>query len=279
MGEKVKVINEKMQTKKTEIKTNLLNNGYSEEDAEATTTLFETQFNNMMKHTDGSVSSLKIMNDFIDSFNIKGEETEDGGDGNVAQLNQPMYKNKRTDIKDFVDYTLNPPKEKLERQKQNNKNKKGSSFIEYKTQDDIVLNINSEVIKHDNSKHKETAEDWENVLNNLNNDNIVEAMAVGKKMYGEETLLKVKDDNNFYYLTIAKAKGRNVITTLFKTTKKEIDAYIKDKYGSPQSPESDKSELAYIRKVPAIEIINDLKNNVNIQNKKNFNSDDPLGIR
>jgi hypothetical protein len=139
--------------------------------------------------------------------------SKDEGSENV-KYEQAMYRSPKDNIGDFVDGVENMDTGK-------------KSYFQYKTKDDVLLDIPSDTILHDKNKHDLKKEDWENLLNNIENiENWTESSY--STTQGKALLLKVRAGDNVYGVTIEHTKnGRNIVTTAFKSTDKGIDTWIK----------------------------------------------------
>lgn len=131
-----------------------------------------------------------------------------------------MYKSPKQNFSDFYNQVF----EKEKDAKENNANLK-KSYYEYNN-NNIYVRVNHDAINHGDDRHQLSAEEWENVLNNLSN---IEKVGISKKQYSNDNvaLIKINTPTGKYGVTIQFANGSNFIPTVFKSTDKGIDAWIK----------------------------------------------------
>ena len=124
-----------------------------------------------------------------------------------------MYANPRTDIASFYEFVKNNPHHK-------------KSYMIFKSKNGIALDILSDTLKHDNSEHDLSVDEWTDVLENI--DNIEDAKFSAKPTsYGNKSfLLKIKTPKRKYGMAIAYVNGHNYVTTLFKTTDKGYEQWV-----------------------------------------------------
>ena len=141
-----------------------------------------------------------------------------------------MYKSPLDNFNDFYNQVF----EKETASKQNN-SKVEKSYFEYKN-NQVYLRIKHDAINHGDKKHRLSAEEWKNVLENILN---IENAAISNKQYSNDNvaLIKVATPNGKYGVSIQFANGTNQISTIFKSTDKGIDSWIKK--GSANSSTSE----------------------------------------
>lgn len=141
-----------------------------------------------------------------------------------------MYKSPLDNFNDFYNQVF----EKEAVSKQNN-SKVEKSYFEYKN-NQVYLRIKHDAINHGDKKHRLSAEEWKNVLENILN---IENAAISNKQYSNDNvaLIKVATPNDKYGVSIQFANGTNQISTIFKSTDKGIDSWIKK--GSANSSTSE----------------------------------------
>lgn len=141
-----------------------------------------------------------------------------------------MYKSPLDNFNDFYNQVF----EKEKTSKQNN-SKVEKSYFEYKN-NQVYLRIKHDAINHGDKKHRLSAEEWKNVLENILN---IENAAISNKQYSNDNvaLIKVATPNDKYGVSIQFANGTNQISTIFKSTDKGIDSWIKK--GSDNSSTSE----------------------------------------
>ena len=130
-----------------------------------------------------------------------------------------MYPNPRTDIGSFYEFVKNNPNHK-------------KSYMVFKSKGGLPLDILSDTIKHDNSEHNLSIDEWRDALENV--DNIEEAIFSARPTsYGNRSyLLKIKTPKRKYGMAVAYVNGHNYVTTLFKTTDKGYEQWVRGKYST-----------------------------------------------
>ncbi len=94
------------------------------------------------------------------------------------------------------------------------------------------IRLPSDIIKHTYNKHKNTVQDWENILSGLKDGIIGVGVSVKPRFDGVPVLLKIKAGNTFYGVSVEIQPGYTLLTTGFKGTEKGIDAWMKKEQGS-----------------------------------------------
>lgn len=119
-----------------------------------------------------------------------------------------MYKSPLDNFNDFYNQVF----EKETASKQNN-SKVEKSYFEYKN-NQVYLRIKHDAINHGDKKHRLSAEEWKNVLENILN---IENAAISNKQYSNDNiaLIKVATPNGKYGVSIQFANGTNQISTNF----------------------------------------------------------------
>lgn len=110
-----------------------------------------------------------------------------------------------------------------------NKQTKDKTQFNYLSNEGLNLRIPHDTINHEQKKHKLTSEEWNNLLENI--DNIAKAdISKQKSSYdGKSVLLKVKTDDNVFGVVLETFKKNNpLISTAFIDTEKNIDNWIKN---------------------------------------------------
>ena len=185
-----------------------------------------------------------------------------------------MYPNPRTDIGSFYEFVKNNPNHK-------------KSYMVFKSKGGLPLDILSDTIKHDNSEHNLSIDEWRDALENV--DNIEEAIFSARPTsYGNRSyLLKIKTPKRKYGMVVAYVNGHNYVTTLFKTTDKGYEQWVNKTnkktavapapYPQAGSSSTQRGNVSY--GLPTEDIINFLKSNVNkndIRNNKLFSKDETV---
>ena len=134
-----------------------------------------------------------------------------------------MYRNKRTDIKEFTQFVLDNP---------NNK----KSYQTFITKNGISVDLPSDTIIHDDNRHQLTPQEWQEAISALNNIKVISNSARGGVYGTDSVLLRGETDNGkSYAFAIDILPGRNMITTAFSGNANTIDNWIKEKARRPQS--------------------------------------------
>ncbi len=122
-----------------------------------------------------------------------------------------MYKSPLDNFNDFYNQVFE--KEAVSKQ---NKSKVEKSYFEYKN-NQVYLRIKHDAINHGDKKHRLSAEEWKNVLENILN---IENAAISNKQYSNDNvaLIKVATPNGKYGVSIQFANGTNQILILIGTT-------------------------------------------------------------
>lgn len=172
---------------------------------------------------DGTATDANLAAAIISYQNQFAQETDE-----QKLFHSAMYMNKRTDVKEFVEFVLENP---------NNK----QSYIPIK-KGNIEYDLISDTIMHDKNRHKFTADDWANAIESL--DNIIQAYSSERKNgFGKDNIVVVAEkDGQKYGFVITMSGGRNKITTAFKGTDKSIQNWI-NKNARPLSLDLDNSSL------------------------------------
>lgn len=171
-----------------------------------------------------------------------------------------MYKSPKQNFSDFYNQVF----EKEKDAKENNTSLK-KSYYEYNN-NNIYVRVNHDAINHGDDRHQLSAEEWENVLNNLSN---IEKVGISKKQYSNDNvaLIKINTPTGKYGVTIQFANGSNFIPTVFKSTDKGIDAWIKrgsanSSTSEPLTSRENSHTVAVVSQNPT-DIINYVKEKLN----------------
>ena len=191
------------------------------------------------KKKNDEISHNDAVNQFVDFvmqddilkivFNDKNP-SENTDNGQMAFFQSAMYKSPLDNFNDFYNQVFE--KEAVSKQ---NKSKVEKSYFEYKN-NQVYLRIKHDAINHGDKKHRLSAGEWKNVLENILN---IENAAISNKQYSNDNvaLIKVATPNGKYGVSIQFANGTNQISTIFKSTDKGIDSWIKK--GSANSSTSE----------------------------------------
>ncbi|RAI13028.1 MAG: hypothetical protein DKM24_01090 [Candidatus Melainabacteria bacterium] len=207
----------------------------------------------------GTLKDIDLIKDFANKLTTTNKSVEERIFGNTSEVDEvafqsAMYKDKTSfSVKNFVENVINNPAE----------NKKAK-----KTIDNYKLSIPAGVVTHSINKHSMTAEDWEEVTNNI--DNIFIANKSNKNNAYSQDNYKVgikTQKGDFYALTIGLNDFDNYICTAFKSTEKGVESFVTDKGKTPSKVHTESSKnlsiVAPLSKESSNNIINYLKRNFN----------------
>ena len=114
-----------------------------------------------------------------------------------------MYKAPQENITEFVDDVLN-----------NNLEKK--KYYSINTHNNNEIRLSSDIIRHDTNEHNLTKNDWENIINNIDNVKDIK-YSYRQTNYGKDNLLlEIETEQGNYGVVIAVNNNSNFITTAFK---------------------------------------------------------------
>lgn len=128
-----------------------------------------------------------------------------------------MKRSEFTSFKDFYNDVLN------------NKQAKEKKQYNHLTGGGINIRIPHDTVIHDNNRHNLTADEWQELLDNI--DNVSDAaLSKQKSSYdGKSVLLKINTQNNTYGVVLETfAKNNPLISTAFIDTEQNIDNWIKN---------------------------------------------------
>lgn len=141
----------------------------------------------------------------------------------VHNQSAAMYKNPRTSFADFYDYTLQ------------NKNTKNKFYYTFNSPNGISVDIPQDTIVHDLNKYNLSVQEWEDVLNKISAPQ--DAVLSNKKVLGQEVaLLKIENNGNYYGVAVMMPDSRNIVNTVFKSSEKGVDAWIKKDSAKKPAP-------------------------------------------
>lgn len=150
----------------------------------------------------------------IKSINNQG--TFDESNPNIY-YQSAMKRSEFTSFKDFYIDVLN------------NKQAKEKKQYNHLTGDGINIRIPHDTVIHDDNRHKLTADEWQELLDNI--DDVSDAaLSKQKSSYdGKSVLLKINTQNNTYGVVLETfAKNNPLISTAFIDTEQNIDNWIKN---------------------------------------------------
>lgn len=132
-----------------------------------------------------------------------------------------MYRNKRTDIKEFAQFVLDNPN-----------NKQSYQIFD---KGGVQYTLISDTVKHDKRNHELSAEDWSNIINSL--EHIVYAEKNGRSnTFGNDNIvLETEYDGKNYRIIITQSGNQNKITSAFPIKKARLPAPDFGNFGSVSS--------------------------------------------
>ena len=145
----------------------------------------------------------------------------------ALSLNQAaaMYKSPKENFSEFFEQV------KIEPQRAN------KAYFNFKD-DNVDVNIPHDTVLHTDRKHSITLQQWESVLGNLSN---IENAGISAKprFNGEAVLLKIDANGQKYGVAVETFQNTQpMITTVFKSTDKGIDAWIQENSAKAKSEAS-----------------------------------------
>lgn len=137
----------------------------------------------------------------------------------VEELEQAAMKKSRfNNFKDFYDDVLSKPKNTSEKEQFN-----------LQTKDGLNIRIPHDTIIHDKNRHKLAAEEWQDLLDNIDNVSHASISKKKSKFGGTPVLLKVDTLNNSFGVVLETfSKNNPLISTAFIDTEQNIDNWIKN---------------------------------------------------
>ena len=157
-----------------------------------------------------------------------------GGKGRDTFYQAAMYKNPRTDIKEFVDFVLSGQERK-------------KSYFTFETKSGELWRVPGDTVIHDKKRHPDiTKKDWEVLLENLNKSKFYypknpQPVFAGTPYYG----VLEHNGQNYGFIFEVLDSGEKQVSSLFKNTKKGIEAFIKEKAANALEPLLQSSQLAF----------------------------------
>ena len=220
-----------------------------------------------------TLKDIDYIRDFANKLTTTNQSIEERVFGNSSDVGgvayqSAMYKDKTSfSVKNFVENVINKP---LENQKAK------------KTIDNYKLSIPAGVVTHSINKHGMTAEDWEDVANNIDNIFIANKSNKNNAYSQDNYKVGIKTQNgNFYALTIGLNDFDNYICTAFKSTEKGVESFVTDKGKTPSKVHTESSKnlsiVAPLSKESSNNIINYLKRNFNPKEFANQNTQENFG--
>lgn len=151
-------------------------------------------------------------------------------DNDGVHYQSAMYKSPQENFNDFYNQVF-----EKENESKANGTKIKKSYFEY-SDDNVYVRVKHDAVNHGDKKHQLSAKEWENILENITN---IENADYSKKEYSNDkvALMKINTPMGKYGVAIQFANGTNQISTVFKSTDKGIDEWIKK--GSANSSTSE----------------------------------------
>nr|QGT50649.1 hypothetical protein Elusimicrob1349_1190 [uncultured Elusimicrobia bacterium] len=137
---------------------------------------------------------------------------KDNGERTFAQA-AAMYRNKAENLEQFYNYSLSAPA--------NDKSYHAFDIGGFE------VRLPADTIKHDNSNHKNSLQDWIDINKSLGGNIVAATISAKPRFDGIPVLLKTQTDNGFYGVAVEIQNKYALITTGFKGTEKGIDTWIK----------------------------------------------------
>lgn len=157
-----------------------------------------------------------------------------GGKGSDTFYQAAMYKNPRTDIKEFVDFVLSGQERK-------------KSYFSFETKSGELWRVPGDTVIHDKKRHPDiTKKDWEVLLDNFNKSKFYypknpQPVFAGNPYYG----VFEHNGQNYGFIFEVLDSGERQVSSLFKNTKNGIEAFIKEKAANALEPLLQSSQLAF----------------------------------
>ncbi len=194
---------------KDDIYQKLTNIGIKNEEANNISILTGSMFE---KYGTKNDESRKVFDDYINNLVVKYNIP---ADEKVGQFQSAMYKSPLANFEDFYNQVLN--------NKTDSNLKK--SYFNFNNEE-ISVRIPQDTVIHDNNKHKLSAKEWEEILNNL--DKPADIVASSKPRFnGQPILLKIIGEENTYGAVVECFENKQpIITTAFIDDEKNIDKWL-----------------------------------------------------
>lgn len=135
---------------------------------------------------------------------------------NPASFQSAMYKSPMVNFEDFYNQVF---------EKENSKSKSKKSYFDFNN-GNVSVRIPHDTIVHDENKHKMSANEWEEILNNL--DKPSDAVVSSKPRFdGQPILLKIIGENQAYGAVVEFFENKQpIITTAFADEETNIDKWL-----------------------------------------------------
>lgn len=216
--------------------TQNLNAGLEKEEALAAADIQSNAVSSLAKNIGMDINELNrefaINTQSLTAEQAKAEQQADslvlrgGVEMNVANDTKPqfqsaMYKSPKKDFEEFYNQVFEKESEIKE-----SKSKQKKSYFDY-TNENISVRIPHDTVIHDENRHRLSAEEWHNVLSNLDTPADV-AYSNKPRFDGQPLLLKIIGNNNETYGVVVETfeKKQPIITTVFIDSEENIDKWL-----------------------------------------------------
>ena len=184
-----------------------LQGGVSQDVAFANATLFKQFFRKF------GADNKKAFDDWYNKFDVQYNVPAEQG---VAQYQSAMKKSEFNSFDDFYNDVLA------------NKQAKEKKQFNYLSKEGLNIRIPHDTVNHEQKKHKLTSDEWNTLLENIDNISSADISKQKSSYDGKSILLKIKADNKVYGVVLETFKKNNpLISTAFIDTEKNIDNWIK----------------------------------------------------
>lgn len=185
-----------------------LQGGVSQDVAFANATLFKQFFRRF------GADNKKAFDDWYNKFDVQYNVP---AEQNVAQYQSAMKKSEFNSFDDFYNDVLA------------NKQAKEKKQFNYLSKEGLNIRIPHDTVNHEQKKHKLTSDEWNTLLENIDNISSADISKQKSSYDGKSILLKIKADNKVYGVVLETFKKNNpLISTAFIDTEKNIDNWIKN---------------------------------------------------
>lgn len=216
--------------------TQNLNAGLEKEEALAAADIQSNAVSSLAKNIGMDINELNrefaINTQSLTAEQAKAEQQADslvlrgGVEMNVVNDTEPqfqsaMYKSPKKDFEEFYNQVFEKESEIKE-----SKSKQKKSYFDY-TNENISVRIPHDTVVHDENRHRLSAEEWHNVLSNLDTPADV-AYSNKPRFDGQPLLLKIIGNNNETYGVVVETfeKKQPIITTVFIDSEENIDKWL-----------------------------------------------------
>lgn len=195
----------------------LTEKGMDEEQADAISKLFKARSKIASKWSDSPIqwfNNLGLDVNYNNQKNYVVQRSENIYNDSFEQ--SAMYASNAKSFDDFYDKVLS-----------SDKNRKNKEQYNLKTKNNNFLRVPFDTVLHDKNNHNLTKEEWNEVIDNI--DNPVDFEYSNKSRFaGKPILLKIKTKSGFYGAVVETFENNNpIVTTVFKDNENNIDNWLK----------------------------------------------------